>query len=714
MHTRIKRIRGTGFRTFAGDFEFEFPESGTLLIEGRNTLTSGSSGAGKSNLFLAIAYVLGYCPYPATVLKSWHTDEPMWVELTLDTCIGEVIVRRGAKLTMTIAGKTVIGGAKAIEEKLGQVLGLETEMLAALTYRGQRKPGLFLRKTDSEKKEFLSSVLGLDRFEVEAEKASKKANDLRSYVEARGSLVQELEKQVEQAKTTLLDEEKIQELREKGASIGSTIESLSSLIVLGTAQVLKLKQQQSLEAESAYTKASAKGVEIEQQISQLKLIKSPETEKSEKEIKNDELLQECERRLHALSSVNASKKAQYQSALEDMRRRREAMLRNCALETEIRGGIESLQNENRKLEAGLCPTCNRTWAENEMKKQANLQTIDELRGKLLQIEADKENVKALQSQILEHGTFVDDPMLEKLGAVQHQLELQAATLKQQRLSELQNLVAIRQRDIEALQSELNLIKATAVNAKMEVVARFEQEIANVRKDELTHTVNLGVCRSQLSAIMAELATSRANTSSYAGLVDTLQGHRTQYETTKQQMSAEQEFARLVGKEGFLGLVFDQILTEIADETNSILGTVANTQGVSIEFVSEVTTQKGTVRREIRPILHIGDRDASIFLAEGVPDCAGVSGGMISTIELAVDLAVGRVVSHRAGVVPGWLILDESFVGLDGPSMEACMSILQDYGRERLVLVIDHASEFKALFSHSITIAYDNNGSKIVG
>jgi ABC-type Mn2+/Zn2+ transport system ATPase subunit len=116
------------------------------------------------------------------------------------------------------------------------------------------------------------------------------------------------------------------------------------------------------------------------------------------------------------------------------------------------------------------------------------------------------------------------------------------------------------------------------------------------------------------------------------------------------------------------------------------------------------TQKGTIRKEIKPIITIGGYEAPLE--------SGLSGGMYSAVELAVDLAAGRVISQRSGVQPGWLVLDESFDGLDVVSKEACLEVLNRFAQDRLVLVADHMSETKGIFTQRITVTFSKGESTV--
>jgi DNA repair exonuclease SbcCD ATPase subunit len=103
------------------------------------------------------------------------------------------------------------------------------------------------------------------------------------------------------------------------------------------------------------------------------------------------------------------------------------------------------------------------------------------------------------------------------------------------------------------------------------------------------------------------------------------------------------------------------------------------------------------------------------LAEGkeIPYEAGLSGGMAAATGLSLDLALGAVLSRRQNRFPGWLILDEAFDGLGTISKESCLEMLSKHVSGRLVLVVDHNSEFHGLFDHVIEIEMIDGESRVV-
>jgi DNA repair exonuclease SbcCD ATPase subunit len=168
---KLRELEMEGFRSFKDSTIIQFPDSGVMLISGKWKDSTTSSGSGKSSIFEAIAFALGYCDRPATALKCWDAKK-MKVRLRIadEAHIYDVI--RDPKLSLVIDGVPYESTATGAEEKLAEILKTPPELARALTYRPQRKPGMFINSTDSEKKEFLATLLGLDKLEAASDEFS--------------------------------------------------------------------------------------------------------------------------------------------------------------------------------------------------------------------------------------------------------------------------------------------------------------------------------------------------------------------------------------------------------------------------------------------------------------------------------------------------------------------------------------------------------------
>jgi DNA repair exonuclease SbcCD ATPase subunit len=155
--------------------------------------------------------------------------------------------------------------------------------------------------------------------------------------------------------------------------------------------------------------------------------------------------------------------------------------------------------------------------------------------------------------------------------------------------------------------------------------------------------------------------------------------------------------------GFRNKIFDEVLEAISADATAIVGTLPNSQHISVEFRSEKVTQEGTVQEKIVPVTYLHGEERSLEEA--------VSGGQLTSIGLAVDLAVSGVISQRLGCNLNWISLDESFEGHDTITKGSCLEMLQTYAANKLVIIVDHASETKEMFTQSIVVIHENKASR---
>lgn len=686
-----------GFRSFVEKSVVEFPSTGFMLLQGHNKDTGGSSGSGKSSVLLAIAYALGYCPYPATELTSWGAKSPS-VELTLPIKEGHVRVRRNPNLSVWVNDEQVKGGAKAAEERLRTILRAEPEIVGLLTYRGQRSPGLFLSQTDSEKKELLTRLLGLDKFE--------------QAIETTGQKVKDLETKLERAKAALDTNQKVLEQHrqhESPEALQKLLDELEHNLRRETAKyegfVAKIKDLQKDREKRAQVIWDSFHPQISEAKEALKLIPAPQVQIDDvEEVRLAGVQAECQRRIDALKKADNDKAKQ----LKTERDRLQKELLECREEMAL---LPQRLKEQKRLQDELaasienCPTCERPWVQGgshqeKLRKQLSLIELDIGESSMCE-----KLEKELRFQIQELPEFEPNPVIAKLETAKAAAYTERLTEQSRRTAEVALVRAEYNQRLSAAKALIQELESTQRAETAEAKSKPVPEIPNLEVLAKQAGGEVTTLISNQAELQVRLRHAQQSAQQYLHWKQVVERLEATYDATNAELAAEKDFLGMIGREGFLGSIFDEVLSEISDETNIVLGNVANTRHCTIRFQSETTTQKGTVKKTIVPVVNVGGED--------VPLASGLSGGMLSTVELAVDLAVGAVISRRSGATPGWLILDESFEGLDTVSKETCMEMLSRYAQERLVLVIDHSSECKSLFSKVITVEYENGKSKIV-
>jgi chaperonin cofactor prefoldin len=187
-----------------------------------------------------------------------------------------------------------------------------------------------------------------------------------------------------------------------------------------------------------------------------------------------------------------------------------------------------------------------------------------------------------------------------------------------------------------------------------------------------------------------------------------QNHRNQWidniNKFRTRANLEKDLCDALGREGFLGSIFEEVLMDISQRTNEYLKQIPNVATLTISLDTEKETKSGKISRKITPVVYKSGK--------AVPLTGGISGGMLAVVALAVDLALLSIIQERTGFELGWLILDEAMDGLGSIEKEACFELLRQVAHNKLILVIDHDDKAKAFCDGSIRVTTENDRSEI--
>jgi DNA repair exonuclease SbcCD ATPase subunit len=609
---RLTHLSIEGVRSIVKPINLELPEFGLFLIKGEN-------GVGKSSILMAISHLLGFCPIPSTGLQSWFTEKKFQVVGRFESGGDSFTVSRG-KETWVLHNGEQIKGPKAVDAKLLELFnGLEPDLRRLLTYRPQRKPGMFLSLPDAKKKEFLSAVIPeLARYEKAIEASSVVLEKLEDEERSAGAALEYV--------TKVLD------------SLRAPVEPVEPDLSY------QLSKIEALETEISGWQDTVKSLRDRAE-SAVDTLDLGQLEKDLKQAYED--FAQTRDKTNDLNSRVFSLKSQYQK-LDELKR---ALLK-CV-------------EHNKLLKNGKCPTCIRSWdSTDEALKRGELE-----QSRLI---AEVKRLMALPETITQYEAEASDYFKQQnyYSTLATQLSVKIQSAKDTALSDINVGIANALQRINTLQSECSQLKSSTYT--------IQSEYKRARELYIKDCDLLAVSRNNVVA-------SRDN-----------------YNVILGKLNVERDCLALA--KGFFNSIFDDILVDISYRTNKILGKVDNVADVTIDFRSTYETAKKVIHRRITPYVTIRGREAELEY--------GPSGGMYSSVELAVDLAVAEVVAHRSGFKPGFLILDEPFTGVSIKSKEAALEVLQAWAQERLVIVVDHEGSFQGLFSNAIEVVSDNGTTTV--
>jgi DNA repair exonuclease SbcCD ATPase subunit len=668
---KLKKYSFSGVGRFVDKQTIDLESKSHLIqIDGHNTNTGGSSGAGKSTTVEVLAFLLGISEIPATQLQSRITDDPMWVQGEFE---GGIIITRSKKegLTIQTPDETVSGNSKLAEEKLDEIIGVNRDLLKTMCYKRQKQGGFFLNLTPKQSYDFLMQCLDLREFQnkifklddllknkykpkkIELESSVKTLND--GIDQLRSLLFQKTPPQKEEQDDSLLKTSiqdlkmRLEALQEERDQLIDEIGSKPELVLVSFEKDQELSN-------------------INNQISELKIIISNNVNNKNTEIQ------------------------QASSAIFKIREHIKELnqLKNKAVELD--SSVQKLCNELKHLEAGDCPTCLRVW-ETEENAQKMQQIVN-------QIESNK---KIIEEYLKEVQKIPHYKMMEKKAEelLQNRIDRPINVLEEKDLIELQEKRRV-------LMNEKENIKSTANQEYLKRVNEWNYKILNINKKYNEESSGL---ETQISHLAHEIEKIQLKKNNYTQALeiyekdcknikdkislnsDELQKQLFELKTLEKNTLLSEESIRLI--KNFTLQKFQDTLNYVGHRATEIINLIPNMANAVIFFENSKETKSGSIKNEVNAVINLeGDSAVSIKT---------LSGGERTSADFAIDLAVGEMIENMTQKGVNFFIIDEGFDGLDSVSKIECLEILKNLNTNKKILMVDHSSEVKEMIYDTIIV-----------
>jgi DNA repair exonuclease SbcCD ATPase subunit len=158
---------------------------------------------------------------------------------------------------------------------------------------------------------------------------------------------------------------------------------------------------------------------------------------------------------------------------------------------------------------------------------------------------------------------------------------------------------------------------------------------------------------------------------------------------------------IFSRNGFLGVIFDEVLAEIEVRANEMIGMIPNVSSFSCNVSSVTETKVGDQSKKISVKLVKDGNEVNH---------KSLSGGQQCAVELCLDLALIETIRKRTGSTLGWICLDEVMDGLGVEEKRHALEMISSKLTGQ-VLMIDHATEIKEGFQKIIDIEFDGRQSR---
>ena len=366
----------------------------------------------------------------------------------------------------------------------------------------------------------------------------------------------------------------------------------------------------------------------------------------------------------------------------------------------------------------------------------DMRTVSGLNNQVAQIEQNRlrllkraKELPALQTRWEEYERLIAEQDYaqaenEELLRVSHQLEkLERVQQQMQDIEREKDRFQDADREKIALEQADDVLRAEPPRiAELEAaIVRREGQIEKARQmvaknlESIANLPDLRIQRDEIAVALRAADQERVLQEREIGQCDSQLAHCAKLREEKTKRAAERQDAALekeryreltaaFGKNGVQKLIIGNALPEIQNEANDLLGRMSG-GGMNIEL----RLQRDAKTKNANPIEtldiiisdDIGQRPYEMF-----------SGGEAFRINLALRVALSRMLARRAGAPLQTLILDEGFGTQDPRGREAIADSLTTIADDfALVLVITHVEELKDAFPTRIEVTKGPEGSK---
>ena len=265
---------------------------------------------------------------------------------------------------------------------------------------------------------------------------------------------------------------------------------------------------------------------------------------------------------------------------------------------------------------------------------------------------------------------------------------------QQRVTEIANSIAVRDRDLEAVSAQ-----TSAMNQQLQQhpepsarISAIEQQISRRRQQLDQHLGSLGRLQQQqqnLEQLQVQLVAQKE-----------------QMQVAKRQYKVYQELGQAFGKNGIQALMIENVLPQLEAETNQILSRLSANQ-LHVQFI----TQRAAAAKKSTKL--IDTLDILIADARGTRAYETYSGGEAFRINFAIRLALARLLSQRAGTALQMLIIDEGFGTQDAEGCDRLIAAINAIAPDfACILTVTHMAQLKEVFQARIEVSKTAQGSCI--
>jgi DNA repair protein SbcC/Rad50 len=406
--------------------------------------------------------------------------------------------------------------------------------------------------------------------------------------------------------------------------------------------------------------------------------------------------------------------AAYQAEIEEKRRlyrQNQASLKQLEVE---KSNLEQEQSRREQSLARAQQEVQVKLSDLERQIQESQQAQQELEQVNQQLAAAVASLKSEGFAAIEQGQLKE--VERQITALGYDEEARRQSLRQ--IEELRPFQD-RQRELSQAVTRLPEEEEALVQAR-DMLERRHQELAELEEKQRTNEatiVQLPLWKEQLGEaerVLAELEGNQRTAMARRGylegqlrrldeLKEGITTNSVQLASLVENQSVYQELVTTFGKQGVQAMLIETVVPRLEEEANILLGRMTdNRMHVKLETQRERRSGKG---------------DPIETLAINVSDELGprsyemYSGGEAFRVNLALRIALSKVLAQRMGAPLPTLFIDEGFGTQDAAGRERILDVISAIqGDFDKIIVITHLEDLKEMFPVRIEVQKDKDGS----
>jgi len=212
-------------------------------------------------------------------------------------------------------------------------------------------------------------------------------------------------------------------------------------------------------------------------------------------------------------------------------------------------------------------------------------------------------------------------------------------------------------------------------------------------------------KQELEEINEQITSATVHNQRIADLTKSVEEGEEKVKSLNEKIAIAEGLVAGSSKTGAQALIIEAVLPQIEKDANEYLSAMSN--NIQLMLESQKTTKSGNVSESL---------DITVFADGMTAPIESLSGGERFRADLALRLAIGKMLARRFGASVKMLAIDEGFGALDGDGQDSVLEVISSLaGFFDLILVISHVqsvAESIGMVGSTIFVSKSGETSKV--